>query len=174
MTKLKEKLTQARLKELLNYDPLTGVFSWLVPKHKCVVGEPCGSPHCKGYVQLRVEGYNYLAHRLAFLYMLGVFPKNGVDHIDGVRNNNAWANLRACNSSENQQNLGGPMSQNLTGFLGVDFIKKRGVYRARIKLNYRQYHIGYFPTAELAHAAYLKAKAKLHTHHERLLKHREF
>lgn len=86
-------LTVERLRELLDYDPETGVFRWKEPRRKCRVGEVAGSLRKDGYVKIQVDGRFYQAHRLAWLCVYGVWP-SAIDHIDGNRANNAIANLR--------------------------------------------------------------------------------
>lgn len=163
-----QNLTQARLKELLHYDPETGVFKWLVHLGTSRVGGVAGSLRHDGYLTVMLDHKRYATHRLAFIYMLGGFPEYDVDHINGVRDDNRWVNLRAVSCSENNQNLGEAQLNNQSGFLGVGFNKRTGNYYARICTNYKQKHIGCFPTPELAHAAYLEAKGNLHPTHQRL------
>lgn len=80
-----QNLTQSRLKELLHYDPETGVFTRRTTRGGCASGTIAGTPHVAGYRSLYVDRAHYLAHRLSFLYMTGAFPKGDVDHINGVR-----------------------------------------------------------------------------------------
>ena len=156
-------ITQARLKELLHYDPDTGVFTRRVATNNRVkVGSVAGNTSTKGYVQVRVDRTRHYAHRLAFLYMTGELPPDVVDHINGVKDDNHWCNLRLATQSENMQNLRGPMSNSTSGMLGVGWDKRRKKWQARIRVNNAVRHLGYFDTAQEAHAAYLKAKAELH------------
>lgn len=167
-TKSPQELTQAWLKELLHYDPATGVFTWRVQRGNRASGSVGGAPNNAGYIQLRVDKCNYLAHRLAFLYMTGAWPEHEIDHINGVRNDNRWANLRDVSRQQNAHNIGTPPSSNTSGLLGASWVKTRACWRATIGLNMRTRTIGFFPTAEQAHAAYLKAKDELHPTHQRL------
>ncbi|MFP5340357.1 MAG: HNH endonuclease signature motif containing protein, partial [Gammaproteobacteria bacterium] len=106
---MQHQLSQDRLKQLLNYDPETGRFSWKVSARTKRPDRPfgagCLSP--AGYVVLRVDQKLYPAHRLAWLYMNGSWPSKDLDHIDGRRVNNAIANLREAEQVENQQNRRG-------------------------------------------------------------------
>ncbi|MGE1723358.1 HNH endonuclease signature motif containing protein [Enterobacter hormaechei] len=88
-------ITQARLKECLDYDPLTGSFTWIKSTAYCIKpGMPADSLTCNGYIGIKLDGKNYLAHRLAWLYMFGEFPPGHLDHINCVRTDNRIANLR--------------------------------------------------------------------------------
>ena len=154
-------LTQARLKELLAYDPLTGEFTNLKSgKGRKPVGTVVGSTSNSGYTTSMVDGKNYQHHRLAWLYTHGVFPPADLDHRDGVRINNRIANLRPATRSENCQNAA-LKSNNSAGYTGIWKVGNR--WRARIAVGGVQHHIGYFGTELLARGAYLQAKTR---HHE--------
>ena len=88
-------LTAARLRELLQYDPETGVFTRLVKTSNGIkVGDVAGTADARGYILIRVDGWLHLAHRLAWLHMTCEWPKGMIDHINGVRDDNRWSNLR--------------------------------------------------------------------------------
>ena len=146
-------LTQERLKELLSYDPETGEFRWLVSKGTAVKGSVAGSRNSDGYICIQVAGRSYRAHRLAWLYVCGVWPIKDLDHIDRDRTNNLIENLREATRTENNCNVG-LQSNNTTGFKGVSFHKANVKYLARANLNGKSIYLGLFPTAELASAAY--------------------
>lgn len=156
------ELTQARLKELLHYDPDTGIFTRLAS------GCEAGLHDRDGYLKINVASRYYQAHRLAFLYMTGCFPEDQVDHIDGVRDDNRWVNLRSATSQENQHNNGGARKNSRSGLVGAAWSSKKKLWRGVIMLARKQHHLGYHATPELAHAAYLKAKDELHPTHRRL------
>ena len=99
-------LTQERLKELLKYNPETGVFTRLISNSnatKSSIGKPVGFLHPKGYLVVKLDGGSYLLHRLAFLYMTGKMP-NAVEHIDGDLSNNIFSNLREAICLTNKHN----------------------------------------------------------------------
>lgn len=156
-------LTQERLKELLSYDQASGVFTWnLRPARSLVAGQAAGSKHAKGYTVIRISRVAYFAHRLAWLYMTGEWPSRQVDHINGVRNDNRWCNLRTATQAENSQNQRGPRSDSKSGLLGVTWSKQGKKWQAQIKVDRVNRHLGCFTDKHEAHAAYLRAKAELH------------
>lgn len=158
-----QPITQARLKEILCYIPETGVFIWLESlSNRVTAGAIAGSINSNDYSQIKIDGRNYKAHRLAFLFMTGRFPQDQVDHIDGDRANNRWSNLRECTPAENQQNrISRPDCS--SKFVGVTFHKAKGKWQAYIQVDGKRKHLSYFTTESDAHAAYLAAKADLHT-----------
>ena len=164
------ELTQARLKELLDYNPETGVFTWKVTNSvRAVAGTQAVGLDSYGYVRIGVDKRRYKGHQLAFLYMVGVMPSGGVDHINGIKRDNRWVNLRESNQTINMHNLAFARSDNkTTGLLGTSVRKDNGKVRAYITAGGKQHHLGLFDTAEQAHAAYLKAKHELHPTHQRL------
>ena len=155
------ELTADRLREVLHYAPDTGVFTWLVKTSTRIkVGDVAGSASARGYVWVRVDGVLLLAHRLAFLWMTGEWPPQFVDHINGVRDDNRWSNLRPATRAENNQNQRRARSDNKLGLLGV--CRYRNRFRATIAVDGQRIHIGTFDAPEQAHAAYLKTKRELH------------
>lgn len=152
-------LTADRLRDLLDYNSETGIFRWKVRVARRVrVGDIAGSAD-NGYREIRIDYTAYRAHRLAWLYAHGVWPKE-IDHINGVMDDNRLLNLRDATKSENQQNQRRAQSNNKTGLLGVSL--RRGKFQAQIMASGKNLHLGYFATAELAHAAYVQAKRRLH------------
>lgn len=151
-------ITQARLKELLDYDPATGVFTWKVNKgSNARIGEIAGSRHCNGYIQMYLDGCNYLAHRLVWLYVHGVMPEL-LDHEDGNKLNNTISNLRIADNSQNSANSKRSL-RNTSGFKGVS--PHRNKWRAYIKKDQKYIHLGNFGTPQEAHAAYCEAAQRL-------------
>jgi hypothetical protein len=98
------ELTQDILRSLLRYNPTTGEFTWLASQYRIKAGDVAGSKRTDGYIAIGVGGKLYKAHRLAFLYMEGEFPKDQVDHLNGIKIDNSWANLRKCTPIENMNN----------------------------------------------------------------------
>ena len=93
-------ITKADLLEDFEYNPITGLFVRKTSKGKWKSGEIAGGIDVHGYVKIRVKNLKYAAHRLAFLYMTGEIP-NMIDHINRIKSDNRWENLRACDASEN-------------------------------------------------------------------------
>jgi hypothetical protein len=156
-------LTQALLKEFLHYDPLTGVFTRLASRKISTIGNEVGSKNAGGYLQVRLGSKTYLMHRLAFLYMTGDFPEHMADHINGIRDDNRWENLRPATRSQNLQNTGA-YSRNSTGFKGVSFGASEGTYAAQIGFEGKKISLGIFTTAEAAALAYKIKSEELHSH----------
>ena len=128
-------LTQARLKELLHYDPENGVFTHIKARRGLRSGSLAGGiDKAEGYLQIMVDGKRYQAHRLAWLYVHGDFPPNDIDHISRVRDDNRICNLRLATRSENMQNLS-LRSTNTSGHTGVVWCKNTEKWRALIMLN---------------------------------------
>lgn len=157
----KKILTQDELKKQLHYCPETGVFTRLKTNTFNVkIGDLAGTLTKNGYISIKVNGTLFLAHRLAFLYMNGELPRNQVDHINHVKNNNEWDNLRDVTRSVNFQNQTKAHKNNATGYLGVFY--DNGRFRAKIRLDGVSYHLGGYDTPEEAHKVYLKHKRLLH------------
>ena len=156
-------ITQKRLKELLDYDEITGVFTWKAKSSsKTIVGSVAGHLRKDGYRDIGVDGRLYLAHRLAWFYMHGVWPKDKLDHKDTIGIDNWLDNLREVNHSENMMNQRAPHINNKCGFLGVCYNKALSKFKSHIRVNGKLKHLGYFTTPEEAHQAYLTAKRELH------------
>jgi hypothetical protein len=112
---------------------------------------------------VHVDGRPYTAHRLAWLYMTGDWPPPGltVDHKDTDGRNNAWRNLRLATQQQQQFNRS-KQKRNTTGYKGVTYSKKKGLYCAFIGFNRKGYNLGGYATAKMAHAAYANAARRLH------------
>jgi len=138
-------LTQKRLKEVLRYNQDTGAFTWNEKiSRKVVVGKEAGSLNRNlGYIYISIEGVRYLAHRLAWLYTSGAWPKRQIDHIDHNRENNSIYNLRDVSHQENSMNQKMRIS-NTSGYIGVMMEKRRGLWRSEICVNGKGIFLGYF------------------------------
>jgi len=154
-------LTAERLREVLSYDPETGEFTRAITLRKWKSGQRAGSLNkVTGYIYIMVDGYSSTGHRLAWLYMTGNWPIGSIDHKDGVRSNNRFANLRDVQHLVNMQNRQRAQTDNKLGILGVTH--RRGRYRATLKHLGKSIYLGDYKTAEEAHAAYLTAKRVRH------------
>jgi hypothetical protein len=110
-----------------------------------------------------VDGELYMAHRLAWLYVTGRMPSDQIDHINGLKDDNRWNNLREATNKENSENLK-QYSNNKTGFRGVHFHKPSGKWVARVTHHYADKYFGYFDTPEAAAEAARTARSALFTH----------
>jgi len=155
-------INQSYLKEILNYNPSTGLFTWKTEKRYGIKLNKIAGCNSHGYIAIKVNGKKYAAHRLAWLYVYGKFPNNMIDHINGIRHDNRIENLRDVTSEINQQNQIKPRSKNSSNFLGVNFEKNLGKWKAQIQANKVKKYLGLFETPELAYEAYLIAKRELH------------
>jgi hypothetical protein len=157
--KLDIELTQNVLRDLLNYDAETGVFTWRVDRRGTAkAGTIAGSIDTKGRRQINLAGRMYFAHRLAFFWMTGDWPKQAVDHIDRNCTNNAWRNLREATHSENAINRIGTRRVSTNQYLpkGVHPLKC-GKYYAVIGTHGRTRRIGTYDTIEQAAQAFAAA-----------------
>ena len=156
-------LTQSRLQEILHYDPETGDFTWAVRTSTRIrAGDTAGYLRTDGYRVIKVNGRLYRAHRLAWLYVYGVWPADQMDHRNGVCDDNRLCNLREATNAENHQNQA-KYDNNRSGFMGVRWHSRALKWASQITFAGRQKHLGLFGTPQAAHAAYLAAKAKFHT-----------
>lgn len=155
-------LSADRAREVLVYDQDSGMFVWRIRRgQRGKVGELAGGINGNGYWSIRVDGRNYAAHRLAWLIVRGEWPENEIDHINGIRTDNRWINLRDVTKTVNVRNQRGPHANSTTGFAGVTR-KKNGSFYAHITVNGIKRHVGSFNTAEAASLAYQQAKHELH------------
>ena len=153
-------LTQERLKEILHYNPDTGSMNWLVLDRNKNPDKEAGCLSKDGYKVIQIDGRQYKAHRIAWLYFYGTWPKKQIDHINRIKNDNRIHNLREANTSENAQNI--VKTKNNTGYRGVTYWSNSGKYVAMICINGKNKFLGSFTTPEDAHAAYIEEKKKYH------------
>jgi HNH endonuclease/AP2 domain len=155
-----KKLTQSRLKNLLDYDPVTGSFLWKVDrKGVAKAGTVAGCTNDKGYRVISVDGRRYVASRVAVLWMTGKLPKEMADHRDGDSTNDIWSNLRQATRSQNGANRK-KNKNNSSGYKGVSFHKTTNKFHARIRVDGRNKFLGSFDSAFDAHQAYRSAAMK--------------
>jgi len=151
-------VTQSRLKQLFDYDKSTGLFTRIFPVRKANVGDIAGTLAKNGYITISVDCKRYYAHRLAFLYVEGYMPKQ-VDHRDLIRSNNIWDNLRGATYTQNNANKG-KVSNTKSKYKGVSIHKSSGLWRARLKINKNEMHLGLFKDEIEAAKAYNVAAIK--------------
>jgi hypothetical protein len=161
-----DPLTYERLLELLHYDPLTGVWLWLVSRGGVRAGAIAGRnqshdlPNC-GYRYIKIDGRMYRSNRLAVFYMTGEWPPHLVDHENGKHDDDRWENLRLATDAQNNQN-GELRSDNKSGIKGVRFRKAMRKWAAEIRCNGERHWLGLFTTREEAAIAVAEASERLH------------
>lgn len=158
----KEKLTQSRLKELLHYDPITGVFTWIGKtsiKTRVKKGIQAGYIRQDGYRQIQIDSKKYIASRLAWLYVEGYLPEHEVDHRNRITDDDRWENLRHVSRQCNARNRD-VLKNNSSGITGVYWHKITLKWLAAIGLNRKSIHLGIFDTKEEAAKARWEAEKK--------------
>ena len=144
-------LTHARLLEKVVYDPDTGKFTHLGRRRPKV-----GQFDKDGYVKISIDEVKHQAHRLAWLYMTGSYPPADmqVDHINGVRDDNRWCNLRLVTHTENQayriESGRTRASRSASGFRHVYWDGRKGKWFVQVRVNKKIHHGGYHMEAEAA------------------------
>jgi hypothetical protein len=166
----------ALLHELLAYNPETGELVWKPRPASCFAdeakraswntrfaGKLAGHIHPDGYRHVKILYQEFVAHRVCYAMQAGAWPEDQLDHIDGNRANNAWANLRAVSNTENQQNR--PRQKNNTsGVIGVVWFKPSLKWRAYINVDAKSIHLGYFVDFDDAVAARKAAEERFGFH----------
>ena len=161
---MSKRPTAKRVRDLLNYDKETGVFTWRMPIAQMKAGARAGTNTAKGYRIISVDGKQYYEHHLAWLFVKGRWPKE-IDHRNTNGRDNHWENLRLGNDALNAQNKRRASKSNRSsGVLGVSRQRRSTInpWKAQIRTDGRIKHLGSFPTIEAASAAYVAAKRKYH------------
>ena len=158
-------ITQERIRDLFTYSPIDGLFTRRKrTANMSKVGDIAGTVNSKGYIVMKVDGKAYKAHRLAWLWWHGEWPKDQIDHINGDKQDNSIGNLRVVTNSENKQNVIKPQ-KNTKFARGVRHDASPGRikrYESRITVNGVRIFLGAFHTIDEAYNAYLSAKMRLH------------
>lgn len=161
----KYNIAASYVNSVLSYDPAYGVFKWLVDVGRygrIKAGSEAGGIDSNGYVLIRLLGHRYSAHRLAWFYVFGQWPKEQIDHINGCRSDNRIDNLRPASHLLNAQNIHRLQSNNTSGFMGVSWHKGTKRWVAQMWINRKNTTLGYFADPAEAGAAYIEAKRKHH------------
>lgn len=154
-------LTQQELKKILVYYPQNGLFKWRNTNRRMISGCVSGSINNRGYINIKINGCSYKAHRLAFFYVNGEWPKKEVDHINHVKNDNRWCNLRECNRFQNKANVKKHIN-NKSGYKGVYWKTEASKWVANISANGKKKHLGYFNNKDDAAREYNNAAKDVH------------
>ena len=134
----------ADVKELLDYNEQTGIFTWLKRSEKhfklsrdCIAwngrfsGKEAGGLDGRGYGTISIHYQTYKSHRLAWCYVKGEWPNGEIDHINGKILDNRINNLRVVDRFGNNRNLKLNV-RNKTGKMGVRFDSRRNKWYAKI------------------------------------------
>ena len=151
------RYTLHRLRRRYHYDPDNGIF-----RNGSATGKIAGVVSSFGYLKIKFDSREIMAHRLAWLYVNGRWPTDQIDHMDGDKLNNRMANLRDVVQTLNMQNQRVAHKGSATGLLGTYWHKRQNTFYAQIRVDKKLLTLGYFTLAEDAHEAYLSAKRKLH------------
>ena len=152
-----------QLREILEYQPETGLFFWKRSGKGIKKNRKAGHLSKDGYVDIRIKNCLYPAHRVAWVMMTGSWPDNFVDHINRIRSDNRFVNLREATKAENAQNTDLP-SNNTSGYKGVVWHKPNRNWCAQIIINKKHIHLGSFEKLQDAINARIEAEKKFFTH----------
>ncbi|UGO55673.1 putative HNH endonuclease [Escherichia phage JLBYU43] len=157
-------ITQERLKELFDYSPETGEFTRKVSRGNQKAGSIVNRKDSNGYIIIGIDGKDYKAHRMAFLFMENTLPEK-VDHVNRIPFDNRWCNLRDATAQENSRNK---TACSKSGYLGVAWDKKNQKWEVRVRdyLGNKKY-FGRFNYLDLQSAVEIANKARLQLHGER-------
>lgn len=156
-------LTVDEVRRVLRYEPESGRFFWrILPRYKIQVGDCAGWFDGK-YWRIKLGGRLYKASRFAWLYVTGNWPISQIDHINCIKADDRFCNLRMATNAENCRNRS---RRNKTGFKGVSEV--RGGFVAHIMTNGVREYLGFFSTAETAKEAYNAEALKAHGQFARL------
>lgn len=156
-------ITQERLKEVLSYDPDTGIFVYKSGKGGVVKGNVVSGLDGCGYIKIGIDYKQYRAHRLAWLYVYGKWPSGELDHINHDRQDNRIENLRDVERTDNGRNLS-IKSNNTSGVTGVQWNRQNQNWRARVMVDGYTINLGSFDNFDDAVAARLAANDKYGFH----------
>ncbi|QGS16668.1 HNH endonuclease [Citrobacter portucalensis] len=146
-------MEQSLLKESVSYDEKTGIFRWIAKRQNVVAGRIAGHKDSLGYIRITISGKNYLAHRLAWLYVHGYMPEKEIDHINRIRNDNRITNLREATSQLNSLNTG-MYKNNTSGSKGIYFNKRAKKWQAQILIDGKREYLGLYDDVKRADIAF--------------------
>ena len=162
-----ERLSHDCARDIISYDPISGVVTLMASRRVDLVGKPCGTKRPNGYlvVALRLKGkkVNLYLHRLIWFWMTGAWPASEIDHINGVRDDNRWENLREATVSQNRRNSGARRDSHAK-LKGVKTRTESPSIRVRfiaaISVNKKTIQLGAYDCPAAAHFVYLIAAEK--------------
>jgi hypothetical protein len=152
----------AYFQSILDYDHEKGIFYWKISKSsRAQKGKQAGYIHCYGYRIISIDKKNYQEHRLVWLFNHGVWPKNMLDHINGIRDDNRICNLREANIYQNNYNAK-LRKDNTSGVKGVTWNKWNKKWHVQMRHNGKNKFYGYFEDLELAELVINEIRKKYH------------
>lgn len=152
---------KSRLDEFFQYDGTTGDLTWKKSKGCVRAGTIVKTTNADGYITVHFDGVSFLAHRIIWKMVTGCDPADEIDHINNIRRDNSWSNLRECDRCQNTSNSRTPIT-NSSGVKGVHYHIGHNKWHAKIRHKRSEIHLGYFDTIEEASAAIEKSRAELH------------
>jgi hypothetical protein len=167
------ELTADYVRSILDYDPINGLFQWKyrndvpIVWNRMFANKQAGFRRDDGRLMITINYKHFIAARLAWLMMTGVWPQLEVDHKDTDRSNDRWDNLREATQSQNQHNKK-RSKNNTSGIKGVSWSKERKKWLAQIAINGKTRNLGRFDSIEMARAAYKNASEELHREFSRV------
>jgi hypothetical protein len=156
----KRKIAPETLRQLFTFDPDEGIFRYQKDKVRCKAGSVAGSIHRQGWRSIKINKRCYPAHHLAWLWVHGRWPIHEIDHINGVRDDNRFINLREADAFQQVMNSARPRT-NTSGVKNVYFDREMNRYRVHLRHKKKSIHIGYFPTLQEAASAAADARNRL-------------
>ena len=156
-------ITHDELTRLLNYNKVTGEFTWVSDRGRVKSGATAGAVRKDGYLHIVINRKVYLAHRLAWFYVMGEWPEDQIDHVNKNRGDNRICNLRQATNKQNGENI--PLlSSNTSGHRGVTWSNERQKWVAQVKHHGKTIRVGRYDSLEAAAEAAKNARLRLFTH----------
>jgi hypothetical protein len=154
-------VTQQRLKEVLDYNPETGEFTWKERGQGRIVGKRAGTLSVSKTSMRRwflcVDRQVMLRSRAAWIYMTGEdITGKVIDHINRNTEDDRFKNLRSCTQNQNMKNRKAN-SNSATGVKGVFYNKAKNKWGVSLGKN-----TGLFKTIDEAAIAYNKVAKELY------------
>lgn len=158
---MRAPVTIQRLRDVLDYEPATGVLTTKIWRPRSAVGVVAGCVRADGYRSIWIDQQQFLAHRIIWALVTGEWPDVQIDHVNGLRDDNCWANLRLATNQQNSFNAK-RQSRNTSGVKGVCLVTNSDRWRAYITVDGRQVSLGRFDTRDGAARARAAKLREMH------------